>query len=306
MRKFYRCDNGFIEVAGGDAVCWVDVVQPDNDEQTYLTDEEEIPPVLLEYLKDKDERPRVEREGEWFMTIVRVPVRLHSSAMPFGTVPLGVISRCDGKVFTVCYYPNKMTDDYADHTRRKAIEYDNVANFTLRILYSAAFWYLDYLHTVTQDVVGTEKKLRQSVQNTELINLMKIQKSLVFFNTSVKGDSLVLERLEKIYAGSIDSELYEDVEIELRQADSTIGIYSNILEGTMDAYASIINNNVNGIMKRMTGLSIILMVPTFVASLYGMNVDILLSGKYAFWIILLIAIALTAVAFLILRRCRWI
>lgn len=306
MRKYYKNDNGFIDARGSDDVCWVDVAMPAVADESYLVEDEGIPPVLLEYLQDKDERPRVEREGEWFMTIIRIPIRVHDEAMPFDTVPLGIISRNDGRVFTVCYHDNEVTADFAEHTRRKSIIYDNVADFSLRILYSAAFWYLGYLRTVAQDVLGTEKKLSKSVQNNEIINLMKIQKSLVFFSTSVKGDCLVLERIGKIYAGSINNELYEDVEIELRQADSTIGIYSNILEGTMDAYASIINNNVNGIMKRMTGLSIMLMVPTFVASLYGMNVDILLGGKYAFWIIILIAVALTAVAFVLLKRIRWI
>ena len=118
---------------------------------------------------------------------------------------------------------------------------------------------------------------------------------------------MVLDRIQKIFGNRLDADLVEDVDIEFRQADSTVAIYSDILEGTLNSYASIISNNVNSVMKRMSGLSIMLMVPTFVASLYGMNVDILLGGvRYAFWIIIAIAAILTAVAFIILRRLRWV
>ena len=297
MRKYYTCDKGFNESADCEGVCWVDVVVPHCEDEKYLTDTEGVPPMFLEYLRDKDERPRVEREADWIMTIIRIPVKSRSA---------GIISRGADRVITVCYHTNRMIDDFANHTRLKGICFDNTANFTLRILYSAAYWFLDYLRQLTGDVTGAEKALEQSVQNSDLLMLMNIQKSLVFFNTSVKADSMVLERLQTIYADSLDDDLLEDLGIELRQADSTIAIYSDILEGTMGSYASVISNNVNSVMKRMTGLSIILMVPTFVASLYGMNVDIMLRGRWAFWIIIAIAVALTAAAFIILRRLKWV
>ena len=305
MRKFYCCDKGFRETDRPEGVCWVDVVTPHTGDVEYLTKVEQVPEMFLEYLQDKDERARVERDGDWMMTIVRIPIRAHG-AMPYVTVPLGVISHGLNRVITVCYHQNHLIDDFAEHTRRKCVLFDNVANFTLRILYSASYWYLDFLRSLTEDVIGTEKALEKSVQNDDLMMLIKIQKSLVFFNTSIKGNSMVLERVKKIYTDTLDDDLYEDVEIELRQADSTVGIYSDILEGTMDSYASIISNNVNLVVKRMTGLSIILMVPTFVASLYGMNVDILITGRYAFWIVIGIAVVLTAAAFLLLRRLRWV
>ena len=183
---------------------------------------------------------------------------------------------------------------------------DSVADFTLRILYSAAFWYLDYLRTLADLVVGTEKVLTGDVENDNLIHLLAVQKSLVYFNTAVKGDRMLLERIPKIYGKDVDMDLYEDVEIELNQADTTVGIYSDILESTMGTYSSIISNNMSAVMKRMTGLTIILTVPTFVASLYGMNVDILLTGPVAFWIIIGIAIVLTFLAFMLLRKLKWV
>lgn len=155
-------------------------------------------------------------------------------------------------------------------------------------------------------VIGTEKSLEKSVENDYLKQLMRLQKSLVLFSTSIKGDVLVLERIQKIYQGEIDEDLAEDVDIEMRQADTTVGISNDILKATMESYASIISNNVNNVMKRMSALSIILIVPTFVASLYGMNVDILITSPYAFWIILGIAAVLTTLAFLCLRKLKWL
>lgn len=192
------------------------------------------------------------------------------------------------------------------HTCQKNVQIDNVSDFTLRLFYTTANRYLDFLKDMYNFVVGSEKSLSNSVANDNLKQLMNLQKSLVFFNTSLKGDVLVLERIQKIYEHEIDEDFAEDVDIEMRQADTTVGIYNDILKATMDSYASIISNNLNNVMKRMSGISIILIVPTFVASLYGMNVDILLTSRYSFWIVLGIAAVLTTIAFVCLRRLKWI
>lgn len=306
MRKYYSCDNGFNEASEEEGVCWVDIIVPDEDDVRYLTEKEGVPSMFLEYLSDLDERPRVERDGDWIMTIIRFPVRSHTNSMPYLTIPMGIISKGPEKVYTVCYRNNKMLEDFAEHTRQRGICFDNVANFTIRIIYATAFWFLDSLKRISSRVVSVERTLQKSVKNDDLISLMNIQRSLVFFNTSIKADSMVLERVGKIYGDTIDKDLYEDIDIELRQADSTAVVYTDILEGTMDACASIVSNNVNGVMKRMTGISIMLMVPTFVASLYGMNVDILLTGHNAFWVIILIATVLTVGAYFLFRKLKWV
>lgn len=307
MRKYYKCDGWFKAAACAEEAVWIDITDPDSSDRTYLTDEEGVPEMFLEYLSDKDERPRVERDGQWMMTILRIPVECHGGNMPYTTVPMGVISKGDHRVITLCCQRTKLTEDFSRHTKQKCIEVADVAEFTIRIFYSTAYWYLSNLRTMTSDVTGAEKDLEKSIQNSDLIWLMHLQKSLVFFNTSIKGDLMVLDRIQKIFGNRLDADLVEDVDIEFRQADSTVAIYSDILEGTLNSYASIISNNVNSVMKRMSGLSIMLMVPTFVASLYGMNVDILLGGvRYAFWIIIAIAAILTAVAFIILRKLRWV
>lgn len=308
MFNYYRQDHGYVPADSDNDCRWVCVESPDRDEVARLSDRYGVPSSLLNYLTDIDERARVERDGKWMMTIVRIPLVSPHRTMPYITVPLGIIS-CErtSLILTVCYHSGDMMSDFVSHTRRNAIDVSGVEDFTLRIIYSTAFRYLSYLAEMTRTVSDAEQALEQSIQNKDLAGLMRIQKSLVMFSTSVKGDLMVLERIRRIYGERADSELAEDVEIELRQADNTVSVYSDILESTMSAYASIISNNVNGIMKRMTGVTIVLMLPTLVASLYGMNVPILYGDSPAmFWIILVIGMALAAACLLWLRKLHWI
>jgi len=136
------------------------------------------------------------------------------------------------------------------------------------------------LKQINIDITAAEKELERSIRNEDLLRLMKLQKTLVYFNTSIRGNEVMIGKLKTIFQDTdyLDEELVEDVIIELKQAFNTVNIYSDILTGTMDAFASIISNNVNAIMKRMTSLSITLMIPTLIASFYGMNVDIHLEG----------------------------
>jgi Mg2+ and Co2+ transporter CorA len=150
--------------------------------------------------------------------------------------------------------------------------------------------------------------LEKSIRNEDLLQLMKLQKTLVYFNTSIRGNEVMIGRLKNIFQDTdyLDLELLEDVVIELKQAYNTVNIYSDILTGTMDAFASIISNNVNAIMKRMTSLSITLMIPTLIASFYGMNVDIHLEGfPHAFVFIVLLSAILSAVTFIWFRKIKW-
>ena len=136
---------------------------------------------------------------------------------------------------------------------------------------------------------------------------MRLQQSLVFFNTSLRGNQVLLDRLHRVYGDNYDHDLSDDLEVEMKQADNTVNVYTEILEGTMDAYGSIISNNVNLVMKRMTCITIILMVPTLIASFYGMNVNGLsfadISGS--FYIVILIALILTLATYLWLRHIKW-
>ncbi|MDR0962544.1 MAG: magnesium transporter CorA family protein [Mediterranea sp.] len=307
MRKFLSIKDKFAEQPQWDANCWVNVECPDQDDFEFLQETLRIPEEFLEDIADIDERPRTESEGDWKLIILRIPMRNTHEGLPFSTVPIGVIAGKDVLV-TVCYFQTEMLSDFVHHVRRKNIEITTKSDFILRIIYSSAYWFQKYLKSVYNQVNDAEKELEKSIRNEDLLQLMKLQKSLVFFNTSLRGNEMMIGRLKKGTQGSnsFNPDLVEDVVIELKQAYNTVNIYSDILTGTMDAFASIISNNVNAIMKRMTSISITLMIPTLIASFYGMNVSIDYgSGPYAFFGIILISALLSAVSVIWFRKIKW-
>ena len=227
--------------------------------------------------------------------------------VPFITVPIGIITNND-IIVSVCYHRTELLPDFIQHTRRKGICVNNKLDLILRLIYSSAVWFLKYLKQINNEVANAEKELEKSIRNEDLLRLMKLQKTLVYFDTSIRGNEVLIGRLKNIFqnTGMLDMELLDDAVIELRQAYNTVNIYSDILTGTMDAFASIISNNVNDIMKRMTSLSITLMIPTVIASFYGMNVDIHLDAfPHAFLLIVLLSVAASAVTFVWFRRIKW-
>lgn len=266
-----------------------------------------MPVDFLDDISDADERPRVERNGDWMLAILRIPIHDESRELPFFTVPIGVMLNGD-YIVTVCNFHNNLTDDFIEHTRKRSIDVNSSVDFILRLLNSSAYWYLRYLREINADMNNYELALKKSIRNEDLLDLLTLQKSLVIFATSVKGNEMLIERLKRMHFDDMDTDLLEDVEIEMRQADSTISIATNMLDRTLDTYASVISNNVNAIMKRLTSVSVILMVPTLIASFYGMNVDVLISmdNAWAFPVIICIALLLTTLLFIWLKKIKWL
>ena len=308
MRKYLYCEAGFVEKAQWLPNSWVNVVCPDNDDFEFLTQTLKVPESFLTDIADTDERPRTETEDNWLLTILRIPVqdKLNGN-LPFSTVPIGIITN-DEIIVSVCYYNTDLLPDFIDHTRRKGIEVRNKLDLILRLIYSSSVWFLKYLKQINLDITAAEKELERSIRNEDLLRLMRLQKTLVYFNTSIRGNEVMIGKLQSIFQDTnyLDKDLVEDVIIELKQALNTVNIYSDILTGTMDAFASIISNNVNAIMKRMTSISITLMLPTLIASFYGMNVDIHLEDTpHAFALIILCSVILSALSFVIFRKIKW-
>ncbi len=306
MKQYLRNDNGFVEVDEWSPDVWVNIECPDEADNDYLSRELGVPLSFLESLSDVDERPRVDAENGWMLTILRVPVPDASGTMPYTTVPFGIITN-DDYILTVCCHATEMVPDFINYTRRRCIEVRTRPDFVLRILFSATSWFLHYLKQINSAVQSVEHELEKSVRNDDLLGLMRHQKTLVFFNTSIRGNEVLLERLRSIYGEEINADLLEDLEIEMKQADNTVSVYSDILAAAMDAFASIISNNVNAIMKRMTAISIILMVPTLIASLYGMNVAGLWPATVpgAFALVIVMAVVLTFAAWMLLKKLKW-
>lgn len=286
--------------------CWINVEQPSEADMAFLGGELGVPQDFLESIGDADERPRIERDEKWTLTIVRIPVVESESSYPFTTIPLGIIYN-DTYAITVTMRRTEMIPDFIKHAGHRHIAILNRPDFILRIIFSSTYWFLNYLKHINRRQTEAEHRLRKSVRNNDLIDLMRLQKSLVFFNTSIQGNEVLLTHLENVYADEFNHELLEDVEIELQQAANTVKVYAEILSSTLDTYASVVSNNVNDIMKRMTAVSIVLMIPTLVASFWGMNVEVPLGAwRFGFWAISAGSFVLSAAVYIILRRLRWL
>ena len=201
----------------------------------------------------------------------------------------------------------QMLPDFINHIRRKNIQIAGQREFITRMIYSSAVWFLKYLKLMYLEINRAEKELEQSIRNEDLLRIMRLQRSLVYFSTSIRGNEAMLGRLRTTSrASSVDPDLFEDVSIELRQAYNTINIYTDIVRSMMDASANIISNNVNTIMKRMTSISIVLTIPTMISSFFGMNVDVYLGEWYwAFLVIFLVSVCISSLAFYLFRKIKW-
>ena len=308
MRTFINGENGLVVLDHWQPDCWINIECPTLEELNYLTDELQVPQSFLNDIEDPDERPRVELEDDWKIIIIRIPVRdTANRGVPFSTVPLGSILRGD-VIVTLCYHQNDMIADLISYNQRKNRGFTNSYNLVLRLLLSSSVWFLKYLKQLNIEVKRAEKKLERSVKNSELQSLLHIENCFVFFITSINGNLILLQRLKNLKNDReyFDEDLLEDAEIELRQAQESTNIYSGILSGMMDAYASVISNNVNDIMKQLTSVSIVLMIPTMIASFFGMNVPN--SLEYNDWGlagIIIASVVLSVGGIWLLRRRKW-
>lgn len=306
MRTYLSLEAGLSQLEQYTPKCWINIEFPDEDDLHFLTEELGVPSEFLADIADVDERPRTEKEDDWQLTILRIPLESNIQGLPYMTVPVGVITGKETTI-TVCYRKSQLIPDFISHIRRKSISITSQADFITRMIYSSAVWFLKYLKLIYLEINRAEKELEESVRNEDLMRIMRLQKSLVYFSTSIRGNEAMLGRLRTATrAGEIDPDLVEDVSIELRQAYNTINIYTDICNSTMDALGSIISNNVNTIMKRMTSLQIVLTIPTMIASFYGMNVDVYIAEwHYSFIAIMIISVIISAIAFILFKRIKW-
>lgn len=297
-------DNcGLISVDKWEPKSWINITAPTQEEVEFILNKLEVPSDFLYDIQDDDERPRVEIEDGWTLIIMRIPIR-YDATVSFSTVPLGIVMKKD-VISTICFHENVVIPDFILHTQRKSIYIDNNLNFLLRLFLSASVWFQKYLKQIYTNIQIAEKELEKSIQNKELQALLKIQKSLTYFITSLKSNSILISKLKNIKDGEniLDEALLEDVEIELKQAIETTKVHSDILANTLDAYASIISNNVNDIMKYLTSITLILMIPSLIATIYGMNViNYLEDSPYGFLIVMMSSVILTFLGILYLRR----
>ena len=277
MVNYFRSIEGRIrEIEAPEAGCWVCVTGPD---ETEISDIEEEFGVERDYIRaalDEEEPSRIERDDGVTLIVVDYPVAEQDNdpdrTLLYSTTPMSLIIT-DKNVITVSARPNTLLDEIAKGMV-KGVRPDLKTQFVFTVLLRIAARYLQYLKQIDKLANFVEGKMYLSMKNKGLIQLQGLEKSLVYFSTSLKSNETVLEKLMrgrflKLYEE--DQDLLDDVMIEVKQAIEMTSIYSNILSGTMDTFASIISNNLNIIMKRMTTITIILTMPTIVFSFYGMN-----------------------------------
>ncbi|EFV03278.1 magnesium transporter CorA family protein [Segatella salivae] len=306
MRNYWNIEKNLNAIKEWQPNCWIQVTCPTDEDQEYLQDTFHIPDYFLSDISDTDERARYEYDDGWMLIILRIPyVKEVRSRTPYTTVPLGIIHKRDVTI-TVCYYETNMMIDFVSYQQKRHEGFTDFVDMTFRLFLSSAVWYLKRLKQISNLIEKAKHNLDQDVNNESLIGLSRLQDSLTYFITSIRGNENLLQKLKfKLQVDELDADLIEDVGIEMTQARETTNIYSDILKSTMDTYSSIINNNMNTVMRTLTSVSIIMMFPTLISSLFGMNlVNGMETSTYGFTIAIVLSVVVSGASWWILRRKR--
>ena len=306
MKTYWNIEKTLKAIPEWQPNCWIQVTCPTDEDQRELEEKFNIPDYFLSDISDTDERARYEYDDGWMLIILRIPyVKKIRSRTPYTTVPLGIIHKRDVTI-TVCFYETNMMIDFVSYQQKRGEGFTDYVDMIFRLFLSSAVWYLKRLKQINALIEKAKHNLDHEVNNESLIGLSRLQDSLTFFITSIRGNENLLQKLKfKLQVDELDADLIEDVNIEMTQARETTSIYSDILESTMDTYSSIINNNMNTVMRTLTSVTIIMMSATFIASLYGMNViNGLEENSWGFAITLVMSFAVSALCWVVLRYKR--
>lgn len=308
MRTYWNTTNGLRTIDTWEPNCWVQVTCPTQEDVNFLENELKIPDYYISDIADTDERARYDIDEGWILIILRIPyVKETRSRTPYTTIPLGIIMKGD-VLITVCNFETNMMIDFVSYQQKRGLGFTDSVDMVFRLFLSSAVWYLKRLKQISVLIDKAKQNLDKNVNNADLISLSRLQDSLTYFVTSIRGNENLLSKLKfKLPVDELDADMIEDVNIEMSQARETTNIYSNILDSTMDTYANIINNNMSSVMKMLTSISIILMFPTLIASLFGMN---LINGMEHVWwgfpFALFISIGITVLFMWYFKRRTWI
>jgi magnesium transporter len=272
MKTYWNTKGGLHTINEWEPNCWMQITCPTDEDRKMLEEQYEIPDYFLSDISDTDERARYEYDDGWMLIILRIPyVKEVRSRTPYTTVPLGIIHKRDVTI-TICYYETNMMIDFVSYQQRRGEGFVDYVDMIFRMFLSSAVWYLKRLKQINLIIDKAKRDMDHNVDNASLISLSRLQDSLTYFLTAIRGNETLLQKLRfKLQVDELDADLIEDVNIEMSQARETARIYSEILDSTMETYRGIINNNMNTVMRTLTSVSIILMFPTLISSLFGMN-----------------------------------
>ena len=308
MQTYWNTTNGLRTIDKWEPNCWVQVTCPTQEDIDFLEKKLGIPDYYISDIADTDERARYDIDEGWILIILRIPyVKEMRSRTPYTTIPLGIIMKGD-VLITVCNFETNMMIDFVSYQQKRGLGFTDSVDMIFRLFLCSAVWYLKRLKQISLLIDKAKRNLDHNINNTDIISLSRLQDSLTYFVTSIRGNENLLSKLKfKLPVDELDADMIEDVNIEMSQARETCNIYTNILDSTMDTYASIINNNVSSVMKVLTSISIILMFPTLIASLFGMN---LINGmeqwSWGFPIAMFLSIGVTVAFMFYFKRKTWI
>lgn len=300
MIEIYKTiENKLVELKDFEDGVWINITDPSEEEIAKVWEHYHIEQSYLKDAMDEEERSRIEVNDDGStLVIIDVPsIEKRGDMIIYNTIPL-TIMLLPTAIITVCSEENSVINDFSNNRIKNF--YTNYKNrFVFQILYRVAYTFVRYLRHIDKITDRVEKELYKSMDNDELFDLLALQKSMIYFSTSLKANELVLEKmlkLEYLKQYPDDMDLLEDVIIENKQAMEMTSIFSGILTSTLDTCASIISNNVNNVMKFLTSVTILITIPTLVSSIYGMNVNLPFQGSpYAFYIVMAIAIIVSII-----------
>ncbi|MFA5658939.1 MAG: magnesium transporter CorA family protein [Oscillospiraceae bacterium] len=304
INYFKTVDSAVVQLENPQSGCWINVVEPTETEISMLINDFGLDSGFVKSALDEEESSRIETEDNQTLVIVDSPVaeKHTENTILYSTVPIGIIIT-KSFVLTITTKENVVLSEMASGLI-KNVQTGFQTQFILILLLRIAARFLQFLKQIDKITLAMEKHLYKSMRNKELIQLLELEKSLVYFSTSLKANEITLEkilrgRVIKLYDD--DQDLLEDVLIEVKQAIEMSGIYTGILSGMMDAFASVISNNLNVVMKRLTIITIVLAIPTIIFSFYGMNVPDLPFPKTGFTLIIS-AVVTSITAFILLKK----
>ena len=307
MLTIYKTtEQGLEQLASAANGSWIKVVDPTAEEIQKLADWG-VDADYINYSLDLDEMPRIERDEEYTFILIRIPHRQPDNDMPYITIPLGILIK-GNMVVTICRYEKDMFKVLANGKYR-LLKTGKRYRFALYIFLETATRYLTHLREINRMTESIEDQLQKSTRNREVLELLKYQKSLTYFATALRSNEVMMERVQRMQIFNYyedDQDLLEDVLTENQQAIQMTSIATEILSGMMDAFASIISNNLNGVMKGLAAITIIINVPAVVAAFFGMNVTLPGEGHpLAFLGVFGLSFAMTAIAIFIFYKRDW-
>lgn len=286
--------------------CWINIVAPSDEELILISKKTGVSLDFLKAPLDDAETSRIDIEDGNIVVIVDIPfTEMEDNSLTYDTYPLAII-HTENLLITVCLKNSKILTDFVNEKIKSFFTFKK-SRFILQILNRISTYYLLYLRQIDKKSLMIEKRLHKSMKNRELVQLHSLEKSLVYFSTSLKANEITLEKMLKLdimQKYEEDKDVLEDVIIENKQAIEMTEIYSNILASTMDFFASVISNNLNIVMKILASITVLLSIPTIISGIYGMNVPLPgMNDPNAFSIVCIITIAICAItAFFLYKK----